>query len=212
MAIASSSSTMRGSSPLTRGKRRKNQFSLPSPGLIPAHAGKTHPESRRPTGSRAHPRSRGENPKHAANPTPEYGSSPLTRGKREGEGADRVDRRLIPAHAGKTACVDAPGLDERAHPRSRGENAACRFAQGLAQGSSPLTRGKPAGRVTSSCTLGLIPAHAGKTLSAHQFLVPSWAHPRSRGENAPNEGYEAKVSGSSPLTRGKRRPHAVRSF
>ena len=37
------------------------------------------------------------------------------------------------------------------------------------------------------------------------------AHPRSRGENAPNQGYEAKVSGSSPLTRGKHLAPASRA-
>ena len=51
-----------GSSPLTRGKRRVRPSSHSTPGLIPAHAGKT--DSRRPLGTirGAHPRSRGENP------------------------------------------------------------------------------------------------------------------------------------------------------
>ena len=50
-----------GSSPLTRGKHRRETVSYPSTRLIPAHAGKTIltgiPSSLR----RAHPRSRGEN-------------------------------------------------------------------------------------------------------------------------------------------------------
>ena len=49
----------------------------------------------------------------------------------------------------------------------------------------------------------LIPAHAGKTESLRAVVEAAAAHPRSRGENSPNQGYEAKVQGSSPLTRGK---------
>ena len=53
--------TVRGSSPLTRGKRDLSEVTRGSQGLIPAHAGKTTvgaPANRSP---RAHPRSRGEN-------------------------------------------------------------------------------------------------------------------------------------------------------
>ena len=53
-------------------------------------------------------------------------------------------------------------------------------------------------------SLGLIPAHAGKTPTGRQSTGGPGAHPRSRGENNP---YPFKVvyrSGSSPLTRGKR--------
>ena len=51
----------RGSSPLTRGKRRENRRERHARGLIPAHAGKTagSPGPSRTWG--AHPRSRGEN-------------------------------------------------------------------------------------------------------------------------------------------------------
>ena len=51
--------------------------------------------------------------------------------------------------------------------------------------------------------MGLIPAHAGKTLvywAAHQM---GRAHPRSRGENGSSSGDRRAAQGSSPLTRGK---------
>ena len=38
-----------------------------------------------------------------------------------------------------------------------------------APGSSPLTRGKPVDEVTERLGLGLIPAHAGKTLPDLRF-------------------------------------------
>ena len=70
-----------GSSPLTRGKHGRRRRVGGRHRLIPAHAGKTRPESRRPTGSRAHPRSRGENPWWRTPTLDLRGSSPLTRGK-----------------------------------------------------------------------------------------------------------------------------------
>ena len=92
----------RGSSPLTRGKRRWFHGRASGPRLIPAHAGKTHPAARLHRRAAAHPRSRGENdptgPVNPANP----GSSPLTRGKPRRTNVHTIPRRLIPAHAGKT--------------------------------------------------------------------------------------------------------------
>ena len=51
--------------------------------------------------------------------------------------------------------------------------------------------------------MGLIPAHAGKTVSSRLDTCPSQAHPRSRGENGREESKISKLIGSSPLTRGK---------
>mgnify|MGYP000916531036 CR=1 FL=1 len=50
-----------GSSPLTRGKRWRLPCELRGWWLIPAHAGKTYLQAPGVSGSRAHPRSRGEN-------------------------------------------------------------------------------------------------------------------------------------------------------
>ena len=50
----------------------------------------------------------------------------------------------------------------------------------------------------------LIPAHAGKTLLKRIVRKRRAAHPRSRGENGQVISIVITVSGSSPLTRGKR--------
>ena len=71
-------------------------------------------------------------------------------------------------------------------------------------GSSPLTRGKPWRRAACAIRRWLIPAHAGKTLSAHKLPQNSAAHPRSRGENLSVAIAAIHGQGSSPLTRGKR--------
>ena len=91
-----------GSSPLTRGKHGGGPGGGDRGGLIPAHAGKTHPERKPPHVRRAHPRSRGEN--HNLSHTTHFlqGSSPLTRGKLISFPHILGVRGLIPAHAGKT--------------------------------------------------------------------------------------------------------------
>ena len=135
--------TKRGSSPLTRGKRHEVRGQGCAAGLIPAHAGKTRQAARQRLPTQAHPRSRGENAVEAARADLSTGSSPLTRGKRKTvlmffamiSGSSpltrgkllrgrfqRVNTRLIPAHAGKTYPRLSVGSTFRAHPRSRGEN------------------------------------------------------------------------------------------
>ena len=73
--------TAHGSSPLTRGKLSDELAYEHNGGLIPAHAGKTHFVTRQPPWAGAHPRSRGENARSAAEAWMHAGSSPLTRGK-----------------------------------------------------------------------------------------------------------------------------------
>ena len=175
-----------GSSPLTRGKPSAGELRpLPS-GLIPAHAGKTRCHARTPAHRWAHPRSRGENPMPCPHACASLGSSPLTRGK------------PMPLVALLYGCV--------AHPRSRGENGVAALCPSEHGGSSPLTRGKRRGRPVSIGARGLIPAHAGKTEMAPLRLIRCTAHPRSRGENQRMKSVAASLTGSSPLTRGKRRP------
>ena len=53
----------------------------------------------------------------------------------------------------------------------------------------------------------LIPARAGKTDITASTAGWRAAHPRSRGENLPVAGEDSLDDGSSPLARGKRRPH-----
>ena len=213
-----------GSSPLMRGKPYGDPVRARRPGLIPAHAGKTrsrygsyrerraHPRSCGETKGlkgksgwrRAHPRSCGENFETNSAPYFDTGSSPLMRGKRLIRRVNRVVQGLIPAHAGKTSWRAGPAPPTPAHPRSRGENDVAPAGLGSILGSSPLTRGKrvPPGRWRGQS--GLIPAHAGKTFKPRRSSNRPAAHPRSRGENFAVESGSLGLSGSSPLTRGKR--------
>ena len=110
---------------------------------------------------------------------------------------------LIPAHAGKTLGGAHERASVRAHPRSRGENSIGGLGGGDRLGSSPLTRGKPIHGDSLHLVTGLIPAHAGKTPTPRLSPLCSWAHPRSRGENAYGLAPGGRTGGSSPLTRGK---------
>ena len=172
-----------GSSPLTRGKpSRRMTFPLTG-GLIPAHAGKTALRARTQLRRRAHPRSRGENGVCKAVDSRGGGSSPLTRGK--------------------PFSLKSRHKQDAAHPRSRGENPYTASTDQDPKGSSPLTRGKRGERCHRSETSGLIPAHAGKTMTLSTKRPSSGAHPRSRGENPLTGRCPASGVGSSPLTRGK---------
>ena len=97
----------------------------------------------------------------------------------------------------------------QAHPRSRGENGDLFAGAPTVEGSSPLTRGKLGVRLSAERVVGLIPAHAGKTLQGNTAEELTAAHPRSRGENVAKAYTDAVAAGSSPLTRGK--PLRVRS-
>ena len=172
-----------GSSPLTRGKLKRAAHPGCHVGLIPAHAGKTPSVQAERRRSRAHPRSRGENP----------------------VAFGRVDARegLIPAHAGKTSPRVCGTWSARAHPRSRGENAMSSRRAQARRGSSPLTRGKRKLEICGWASQGLIPAHAGKTRFFARPASRRGAHPRSRGENSEPGVPTHTTTGSSPLTRGK---------
>ena len=153
----------------------------------------------------AHPRSRGENIKAAVSVVVEWGSSPLTRGKRHDEPIGLITDGLIPAHAGKTReGVQVLGK-AGAHPRSRGENDRPGRFRRVKRGSSPLTRGKLGAPTVGVIKVRLIPAHAGKTGCQPRVRHLPWAHPRSRGENLKPARAASARTGSSPLTRGKRR-------
>ena len=111
------------------------------------------------------------------------GSSPLTQGKRPPRFKEDRVPGLIPAHAGKTNARRGMKYRGAAHPRSRGENQSRVRRHTPPPGSSPLTRGKQSEGTGAFTHHGLIPAHAGKTLTDKHPVRTVTAHPRSRGEN-----------------------------
>ena len=114
--------SVKGSSPLTRGKLIRRDTSEGQRGLIPAHAGKTSRESVLRCAHGAHAVLPGHDEQEWRASVRSWGSSPLTRGKRWTGAGERPRRGLIPAHAGKTRRSAREHPPPGAHPRSRGEN------------------------------------------------------------------------------------------
>ena len=109
---------------------------------------------------------------------------------------------LIPAHAGSTWKFRTVDWLGGAHPRSRGEHTGQSSSMSPSGGSSPLTRGAQTMIHPQTDRHGLIPAHAGSTLTSVDWHKIMRAHPRSRGEHL-NKGLNVRCAqGSSPLTRG----------
>ena len=148
-----------------RGKRQDAVRLLVAVRLIPTHAGKTSHSRLRRYDAGAHPRSRGENEKPRRLPRMRVGSSPLMRGKRQGARVSHDVHGLIPARAGKTSSFSWLLRRSADHPRSREENPYGYSPSAVILGSSPLTRGKPEPDARRHPIHGLIPTHAGKTLS-----------------------------------------------
>ena len=91
------------------------------------------------------------------------GLSPLARGKRREFFKNDPAKGPIPAGAGETTCWCSRPNESGAYPRWRGGNFPCRALCPLAQGLSPLARGKQIDSGKSMSTRGPIPAGAGET-------------------------------------------------
>ena len=173
-----------GSSPHTRGARRRPRVYPISSRIIPAYAGSTASAIARATSTQDHPRIRGE---HRGRPR-----------------VYPISSRIIPAYAGSTGPAQKGALDGRDHPRIRGEHIVAWMAKHENAGSSPHTRGAPPPIRHPSAPSRIIPAYAGSTLGRrrHQDRRPD--HPRIRGEHPSSEFETYHDGGSSPHTRGAR--------
>ena len=107
---------------------------------------------------------------------------PRTRGVYENSvGVNLFQIRIIPAHAGFTppgSCGPGSGPD---HPRTRGVYQGADPGPVRAPGSSPHTRGLHRQGHECGAAHGIIPAHAGFTMTV---MIPRpWTsdHPRTRG-------------------------------
>ena len=174
-----------GSSPLARGLRPDAVRSRAVGGIIPARAGFTGADHRRPARRPDHPRSRGVYPRSDSPSTAPTGSSPLARGLRRGRHDYRQRRRIIPARAGFTRSPPPGAVSRGDHPRSRGVYFLPSGLVGRERGSSPLARGLRRDVSLENERDRIIPARAGFTLTAHKLTLAISDHPRSRGVYRP---------------------------
>ena len=152
-----------GSSPLSRGIQNFLNGGSQRCRIIPALAGNTSNASSTTSMRGDHPRSRGEY--RAVADAVDYivGSSPLSRGIRYPFSRVAVLERIIPALAGNTCLTHTPRIQQKDHPRSRGEYRGMVAEPEPGVGSSPLSRGIPRGTLHVSGSARIIPALAGNT-------------------------------------------------
>ena len=130
-----------GSSPRMRGTLRGNEHHDHMDGIIPAHAGNTKDNGGVTAENRDHPRACGEHYVPVIAAYNLMGSSPRMRGTRVCAFLMRAWWRIIPAHAGNTAAVNAANSDARDHPRACGEHRYRVIWCHRRSGSSPRMRG-----------------------------------------------------------------------
>ena len=196
---------MAGSSPHTRGALPGLGTDPSRAGIIPAYAGSTAGRDPPRRAMADHPRIRGEHAGLGAGNSRPQGSSPHTRGARNGRNRRAPGQRIIPAYAGSTRRVRGADRSWRDHPRIRGEHTDSLQPGDIVFGSSPHTRGALPICTWEKSSFGIIPAYAGSTGSAQPNAPAVRDHPRIRGEHLPQTSCIADRQGSSPHTRGA--PH-----
>ena len=198
-------------SPHTRGARGQALRRLGPRRIIPAYAGSTAPVRTGNAVGSDHPRIRGEHDRQRVDRAVDAGSSPHTRGARGADHPADARRRIIPAYAGSTAPSCTTRSRTRDHPRIRGEHARFPIAAKPDNGSSPHTRGAPLNNGAAHRVAQIIPAYAGSTQSSSPDSSLSGDHPRIRGEHNRRARCVPGPSGSSPHTRGARKPPCPRA-
>ena len=136
-------SFLAGSSPHTRGARRRLSGARLRRRIIPAYAGSTRIRWPRRARGRDHPRIRGEHCESYGRERTGAGSSPHTRGARHLLAPSPVGQRIIPAYAGSTGAGWLIASWWADHPRIRGEHGLHQERPRWPGGSSPHTRGAP---------------------------------------------------------------------
>ena len=111
---------------------------------------------------------------------------------------------IIPAHAGLTKVVQCPYPAFWDHPRACGAHAFSASITVAAWGSSPRMRGSPSNDFHRIIGKGIIPAHAGLTISITSYRLTTRDHPRACGAHSSVHGQWRMKTGSSPRMRGSR--------
>ena len=155
--------SLKGSSPHTRGARRRQYRHDGCRGIIPAYAGSTSIARFCVRSSRDHPRIRGEHEPDSLAVMLYMGSSPHTRGAQVQGRVFVQGQGIIPAYAGSTARKARARRTERDHPRIRGEHHYLLNDDISSPGSSPHTRGALLDFLQLALHVGIIPAYAGST-------------------------------------------------
>ena len=174
-----------GSSPRMRGSLQAGSLIRNVTGIIPAHAGLTIYAAHRFLDSGDHPRACGAHEIADLNAVPDEGSSPRMRGSPGCGKARQARLGIIPAHAGLTRRRNGNEYSTKSrwdHPRACGAHKSMRSTKAMNTGSSPRMRGSHGYLPGEIDKMGIIPAHAGLTLTGHGLAGGGkGSSPRMRG-------------------------------
>ena len=112
---------------------------------------------------------------------------------------------IIPAHAGLTAVCCFLLFSCRDHPRACGAHCSPLYTMEHGRGSSPRMRGSHGFCDADVRVMGIIPAHAGLTMTLLCTAIRSRDHPRACGAHLACRRTKTRRVGSSPRMRGSRR-------
>ena len=176
-----------GSSPRMRGSLFLPLLMKVFDGIIPAHAGLTAILALLPLLHRDHPRACGAHCKINLLMTKGVGSSPRMRGSLFKGSVSVQEVGIIPAHAGLTSWHCVHHSRHWDHPRACGAHGLSAFIDLAKVGSSPRMRGSQPKPDSCNLLLGIIPAHAGLTLSIiwRNFLALRVIHRADRAKDHP---------------------------
>ena len=173
--------TRSGSSPRMRGSPGRWWGHRTADGIIPAHAGLTHPFQADSRTVRDHPRACGAHFPSPHGKASVSGSSPRMRGSPQFINGYFSHPGIIPAHAGLTLFFWSFWSFTRDHPRACGAHQSVTQDKIRCMGSSPRMRGSQSLDSFIEYPPGIIPAHAGLTAYSIPPFSSSRDHPRACG-------------------------------
>ena len=172
-------------------------------GITPAFAGKALRSHRRPSGTRDHPRIRGEGLTMRRCKSSKAESPPHSRGRPPEVRLSLSGPGITPAFAGKARTIGPSLPQPRDHPRIRGEGSSATRSGQHSGGSPPHSRGRHHHARHDHIGAGITPAFAGKAVDVPCRLGAVGDHPRIRGEGPLNLDGDFSIEGSPPHSRGR---------
>ncbi len=173
------------SSPRSRGSSHHHRARPPGPGVVPALAGVIPARMWRWRRGRSRPRARGSHPP-STRPSPTPGSSsPRSRGSSRDAAHYLRVIAVVPALAGVIRRPSGRATSSGCRPRARGGHPLQDAVMGLADVSSPRSRGSSPGDGVDPGGVLVVPALAGVIPGSRGRPAGLWCRPRERGTTVP---------------------------
>ena len=185
-----------------RGSPLATQIAVMPSGIIPAHAGLTPRGPSSAVAPRDHPRACGAHTEVSDMKKQYEGSSPRMRGSLRLVSSYRSPSGIIPAHAGLTTVASFFSGPAKDHPRACGAHFTRAILVDSMVGSSPRMRGSRKLMEIPLIDHGIIPAHAGLTVTSLRRTPGTGDHPRACGAHDLMSDESIVFMGSSPRMRG----------